>query len=297
MPVTVHIPIRVRVDADALTANDSGAIDEIGARAGRRGRPRPGQPRARSSSIRAAAISGCASTSRCSRGPAIASIVCRAHTRRLLEARLRAVVLRRAEETLIGDRRETPVPEAIPANPAEPIDRRRCWAPAGYYALPSYDRQGKTVHRSRPPTTTSRRRIRRRRKCWTGRPSMIWKSSSASSRKSLAERNRQPPQSGLLGFIFLSPDGYLWIHIPSSTAASAEHYWDAPVDLRLPKWDQDKQDVVYVPTPVRPGRHVQADRRAAVREWHSRGQTDPRPVSPREHAAAARQDRAGRPRT
>jgi hypothetical protein len=250
VPVTVHIPIRVRVDADALTASDSGAIDEIGAALAAAAGRALVSSRAVVVDSRGGYLGLCVDEpvftwtgDRLDRVPR--------HTRRLLEARLRAVVLRRAEETLIGDRRETPVPEVIPANPAEPIDRRRYWAPAGYYALPSYDRQGKTVlvqtaNNNVTPADPPAPEV------------LDWATVYDLEEllglipEVLAERNRQPPQSGLLGFIFLSPDGYLWIHILKFDGGKPEHYWDAPVDLRLPKWDQDKRDVVYVPTPVRP---------------------------------------------
>src|SRR6185295_1611255 len=65
--------------------------------------------------------------------------------RRLLERRLRALIVGHAERALFDEAHEVGVPEPIPPRPSERMDRARYWDPMRHYLLPSYNRQGKKV--------------------------------------------------------------------------------------------------------------------------------------------------------
>jgi hypothetical protein len=245
VPVTVHIPIRLCVDADAVTSR----VDAIDAaltaalsRALASSRSVVVEPRDSYLGLEVHEPAFSWSGDGLDRLPA--------STRRMLETHLRALVIRHAERALFDDA-HVGMPEPIPADPAEPIDRRRYWAPARHYALPSYDRQGRKVL---VPTKVID---------FTPADTQVvdvpdWATVSDFDEllelipDVFLERDRKPPQSGLLGFIFRSPVGPLWIQVIKFDGEKRERFWDADVTVQLPKWDQDKGTFVYVPTPIRP---------------------------------------------
>ena len=140
MPVTVHVPIRVRVDVDALTPR----LDEIG------DAPAAAAGRALASS-RAVAVEP--------RGGYLGLRVheptftwtgnaldrVSANTRRILETQIRSLVLAQAERSLLGDRRDRSSRNTVPANPSETIDRSRYWDVVHHYVIPAYDQGGKEI--------------------------------------------------------------------------------------------------------------------------------------------------------
>jgi hypothetical protein len=249
VPVTVHIPVRLRVDADALTSRPD-TFDELDAaltaalnRALANSRAVAVEPRGGYLGLEVHAPAFSWSGDGLDRLPA--------SLRPRLETRLRALVIRQAERALFDDAYREGVPEPVPPDPAEPIDRRRYWEPASSYALPNYNQQGRHVH---VPVRAANVRPPQTRVPDVPEWATVWGVDELMEfiPDVLDERNRTAPESGLLGFMFRSSVGPLWIQIFKFEGGKPKPFWNANVDLILPKWDQDQKAFVYVPTPIRP---------------------------------------------
>ena len=245
MPVTVHVPIRVRVDVDALTSRLNEISDAVAAAAGRAlasSRAIAVEPRGGYLGLRAHEPTFAWSGNGLDRVSASA--------RRILEMQIRALVLAEAERRLVGDGRDRVAPEPIPADPSEAVDRSRYWDPVHYYALPSYDQGGnKILMPVRVATFTEEELEAPETIGWVIDPDpddlmpMFF--------EALTVRGRTPPTSGLLGFMFASPPGFM-IEVVKFHGQDWLGVWSGMVTIRLPKWDQDKKKFVYVGTPIRP---------------------------------------------
>jgi hypothetical protein len=160
-------------------------------------------------------------------------------------------VVQHAERVLFDEAHDVSIPDPVPANPSEAIDRRRHWAPAGYYALPSYDRKGRQVL---VPTKVADFTVEDTEVDDVQDWATLGDFDELLERipDLLAERNRQPPRHGLLGFMYRSHRGPLRIDVVKFDGDKRLPFWFAEVTVRLPRWEPKTGNVVFAKDAVRP---------------------------------------------